>query len=548
MGGGGGVYNNSSSSTVTNCIFSGNSAYNGGGGMFNGGGTITNCTFTGNMVTAIGSGGGLSNGSGTVTHCTFNGNSADWVGGGVSNATGTITGCSFSGNSAGEGGGLSNGSGRITGCTFSGNMARGGGGGMYSGGWMYSSSGGTVTDCTFNGNSADWWGGGMGIEGSPTVTNCMFIANSAGQKGGGMSCATSCIPNCGDSPILINCAFIGNLASDSGGGINIRSSNPNVTNCTFSGNSADYYGGGMDNYDSSPTVTNCILWGNTASVDGNEIALWESSTIDVNYCDVMGAQAAIFNDGTGTVNWGSGNIDDDPLFVGPGVGDLRLLPASPCIDAGDNNSVPPDINDLDGDGNTTEPIPFDLDSNPRVVDGDDDGNSVVDMGAYEANYVETAMKFTPQALNLKSKGKWLKAHFVLPEGFLSEDVDTNTPAVIAPLGITSDHIKVLINEDGLVEIKAAFSHSDFCGSATSNDGTEVIVIGLLNSGQNFYGTDTIRIIDKSFEYVAVLAAHWLEAGCVEPDWCSGADLDQDTVVNFVDFALFDGCCIEVIEE
>jgi hypothetical protein len=170
------------------------------------------------------------------------------------------------------------------------------------------------------------------------------------------------------------------------------------------------------------------------------------------------------------------------------------------------------------------------------------------MGAFEADYIQAQMEFTPKVLNPKSKGKWLKAHFVLPEGFSVEDVNTNTPAVIAPLGITSDHIKVLINEDGPVEIKAAFSRSDFCGSATSNDGTEVIVIGLLNSGQNFYGTDTIKIIDKSLEYLAVLAAHWLEADCGKPDWCSDADLDQDTVVNFVDFALFDGCCIEVIEK
>jgi hypothetical protein len=28
--------------------------------------------------------------------------------------------------------------------------------------------------------------------------------------------------------------------------------------------------------------------------------------------------------------------------------------------------------------------------------------------------------------------------------------------------------------------------------------------------------------------------------CGEPDWCVGFDLDRDSVVNFVDFALFDG--------
>jgi hypothetical protein len=45
--------------------------------------------------------------------------------------------------------------------------------------------------------------------------------------------------------------------------------------------------------------------------------------------------------------------------------------------------VPPDSGDLDADGDASEPIPFDLDGNPRIADGNDDGNPVVDMGAYE---------------------------------------------------------------------------------------------------------------------------------------------------------------------
>ncbi|MHC4647068.1 MAG: choice-of-anchor Q domain-containing protein, partial [Planctomycetota bacterium] len=96
-------------------------------------------------------------------------------------------------------------------------------------------------------------------------------------------------------------------------------------------------------------------------------------------------------------------------------GDYHLRAGSPCIDAGDNGSLPADADDLDGDGNTVEAIPWDLDGNPRIIDGDNDGNAVVDMGAYEANYVEAWMKFTPQALNPGSEGRWMKLHFVLPE-------------------------------------------------------------------------------------------------------------------------------------
>ncbi|MFC1738683.1 hypothetical protein ACFL1G_06510 [Planctomycetota bacterium] len=69
----------------------------------------------------------------------------------------------------------------------------------------------------------------------------------------------------------------------------------------------------------------------------------------------------------------------------PGTEDdnLRLMFGSPCIDAGDNSAVPADSNDLDNDGNTVEPIPWDLDGRDRFADGDCNDTNVVDMGAYE---------------------------------------------------------------------------------------------------------------------------------------------------------------------
>ncbi|MEM7316903.1 MAG: choice-of-anchor Q domain-containing protein, partial [Planctomycetota bacterium] len=67
-----------------------------------------------------------------------------------------------------------------------------------------------------------------------------------------------------------------------------------------------------------------------------------------------------------------------------------LLPGSPAINAGNNTLLPADVNDLDGDGDTTEAIPFDQRGAgfPRVADG------TVDMGA-----VETSTPFdTPSLL------------------------------------------------------------------------------------------------------------------------------------------------------
>ena len=101
-------------------------------------------------------------------------------------------------------------------------------------------------------------------------------------------------------------------------------------------------------------------------------------------------------DGLGTD--GGGNIDADPSFAdadgaddtaGTADDDVRLQAASPCIDAADNDLVPADAADLDGDADVAETTPLDLDRNSRFVDDAavaDTGNGtapIADIGAYE---------------------------------------------------------------------------------------------------------------------------------------------------------------------
>jgi hypothetical protein len=165
--------------------------------------------------------------------------------------------------------------------------------------------------------------------------------------------------------------------------------------------------------------------------------------------------------------------------------------------------------------------------------------------------IEVAMKFTPQALNPGSKGNWVKAHFVLPEEYAVEDVDVDSPAKITePFepDIDSNYVNVFINDDNLVEVEAAFERGVFCEADISDEAIEVTVVGSFTSGQQFFGTDTIKVTTSYFKHLGILAAYWLEQECDKPGWCEGADLDQDSVVDFVDLALFDGCCIEVVGE
>jgi parallel beta-helix repeat protein len=237
-------------------------------------------TITNGWIEGYPGGGGMYNdgGSPTVTNCMFTRNSADWDGGGMYNDGGspTVTNCTFSGNTATfAGGGMNNngGSPMVSNCTFSGNSTV-----SYDGGGMRNNgSSPTVTNCTFIGNTANRSGGGMrNWDNSPTVTNCTFIENSAGFNGGGMRNQYS------SHPTVTNCTFIGNTATYNGGGMyNENNSNPSVSNCTFSGNSAGSYGGGMYNDGGSPTVTNCIFWSDLP----NEIS--GDSSI-VTYSDVEG--------------------------------------------------------------------------------------------------------------------------------------------------------------------------------------------------------------------------------------------------------------------
>jgi endonuclease/exonuclease/phosphatase family metal-dependent hydrolase len=71
--------------------------------------------------------------------------------------------------------------------------------------------------------------------------------------------------------------------------------------------------------------------------------------------------------------------------------------------------VPADTADLDGDGNTVEPIPFDVGGSQRIEDGDRDGKAVIDMGALEFNV--TAYEITVLTYNTHLFGDSTLAQF-----------------------------------------------------------------------------------------------------------------------------------------
>ncbi len=422
---GGGIYS-SGTLTVTGGTFSDNSAERDGGGIYSYGTlTVTGGTFSGNSAERDG-GGIYSSGTLTVIGSTLSGNSAVWDGGGIygeRNSTLTVRESTFSDNSAkgqfGSGGGIRNDGTLTLNCSaFSGNSAEHYGGGIYNSGTL------TVTGSTLSGNSATGQlgsGGGIysALNDTLTVIGSTLSGNSAVSDGGGI---------CNEGMLTVIGSMLSGNSAETGGGI-CSYRTLTVTSSTLSGNSAEQKGGGIYNYRTS-TVTSSTLSGNSAGNDGGGI--YNRDTLTVTGSTLSGNSATgQFGSGGGIYNFVgctlvvtnsivslndassrpniSGDLDGNSGFnlvdVDPGFlrnpsdggngwgdnpdtphvdesanddyGDLRILRDSPAMDTGNNALLPADTLDLDNDGDTSEPIPFDLGGSPRIFNG------TVDIGAYE---------------------------------------------------------------------------------------------------------------------------------------------------------------------
>ncbi|MHC4216544.1 MAG: hypothetical protein ACYSWP_24610, partial [Planctomycetota bacterium] len=346
--------------------------------------------------------------------------------------------------------------------------------------------------------------------------------------------------------------------AEHGGGIANAAADATVINCLFTENHANHRGGAIhDRFDCESLLSNCIIWENYA-VDGPQINLRFDCQMYIDHCDLQGGTSQIYLEES-TVVPVSGNIDTDPCFVLPGFrdangswtnGEYSLLPDSPCIDTGDNTIIPEDEYDLDEDSDNTELIPIDIAGNPRLNDGDNDGNSVIDMGPFEFFWppLQVDMKLTPQSLNPTSQGNWVKAHFVMPQTITEEDIDINTPVFVTPLAIESTYMNIFLNADGLVAIEAGFNRNNFANALAPLTSSEhsCDIKGILLSGQPFYGTTSFKITNNIFNHLDILTSWWLNTDCTEPDFCGGFDFNRDGIVNFIDLALLNGQCAEFI--
>ncbi len=307
---GGGVAGNATPPTIRNNVITRNTAVGSeiacGGGLFECHGLIENNVISDNVAGGefgAGFGGALSQCAGTIRNNTIVGNKAiGW------------TFYPYANPDPGIGGGLWSCDGTVENNLIADNICEIGGGGA------------AYCDALFRGNTITGnVGGGLYACGGPILDNLIFNNSGSG------------LGDCG-GPIENNIIYGNSSRGISGGDYAVIRNNLVYANL----------GGGVTGLYHT-LLENCVIWAN-----GGDGQLYH-----------YGAQPrySCIQDWTGG---GEGNISEEPRFVDAEKGDFRLMPDSPCIDAGFNDPELPET---------------DIAGMHRVMFG---GKSLtVDMGAYE---------------------------------------------------------------------------------------------------------------------------------------------------------------------
>ncbi len=314
---------------------------------------------------------------------------------------------------------------RIEGFTIRNGYTPGLGGGIYAYTDRETGESGNINidHCIITGNEATTGGGGVyassrgwgASSGDISITHNTITENASGGLGVGASIDTYAVPagisdivQAGDIYFAFN-TVTGNNSEGSwavylnniGFGLGQRSGRTEFINNLITGNTNGGAWLHNDGEDGSVTCTNNTIADNTVyglnifSEDGVPVhafnnIMWDNwnenernyHDLDITMLSMPGetVEANGFNNDYGIMfAWGeltdwtdeANNLRQDPRFVGGG--DYYFRPESPCIDSGDDSAPSRPAEDIAG--------------NPRILDGDKDGTAVVDMGAFEQDYL-----------------------------------------------------------------------------------------------------------------------------------------------------------------
>jgi predicted outer membrane repeat protein len=151
---------------------------------------------------------------------------------------------------------------------------------------------------------------------SPRVFNSWFRNNYSKDNGGAVH------GDNGSNPVFANVIFSDNIADRDGGAV-FSNASMLFYNCLWYNNYSFYWGGSASASTSQTTlIYNSISWGNRAWGGYNDFRN-------------IRIRNSLVEDGSGIQS-----IILDPLFVNASIGDFRLMPHSPAIDAGSDSWVP----------------------------------------------------------------------------------------------------------------------------------------------------------------------------------------------------------------
>ena len=281
---GGGIYCENSSPLIKDCIIQNNTANEGGGGgIF------------------------CYNSSPRFEGCVINNNETDDVGGGLYSRSGSSP--------------------EFYDCTFSGNIAEFG-----AGCYLRNESVPIMADVIFNQNTANNAGGGLSLKDDADLqaSNVLIINNVAEGLGGGFYVNNA-------DPVLSYCLLAGNIASSGGGAYLRNSSEIDFINTTMANNTAGLYGGGIYIRDGVEVgLLNTIVWDN-GDPGIHFRTEGESVTMNVDYSTIQYGQNGVAVNDNGQLNWGEGNLDEEPYFCSSD--NFYIRENSPCLTSGQNGTL-----------------------------------------------------------------------------------------------------------------------------------------------------------------------------------------------------------------
>jgi len=262
----------------------------------------------------------------------------------------------------------------------------------YGGGIYCRSSTAIFSHLIVEGNTVERNGAGIYCTRNSNVLihDVIIRENSAGYVGGAFSCFG------GSDVTMRNVLIYNNECDHVGGALHCYGAELTLENVTIFRNYAPHSGGALYlTAAGSAQINNSILWNNAP----HEIYLMtgnDSTHLEVYFSDVDGGLDEIVDVDGSQVDWGTGNIDLNPLFVNAELNNFQLGGDSPCVDAGHYEEDPdPDgsrrdmgryyLHQEDG-GSVVHHVPTDFESIQEAIDEAETGDVVlVQPGEYFEN-------------------------------------------------------------------------------------------------------------------------------------------------------------------